>query len=180
MMIKGTTVINRGWWECCVGGGGGWRREWRRRSWAESMDHRAPNSTMPEPGDVCYSACPKAKWRVSSCAAGPRHTCMRAACTYSRKKSRSGIQKKPVCLPGKAGDSSCCSPLFARRHKKDGGRRSRRLHCTAYEILDWNWTQSRSSTGTLLRGLVLARRADANGKSWTLKTVATHTFYLYY
>lgn len=133
---------------------------------------------------------------MSICAAGPRHTCMRAACTYvlpqkkaglGFKKSRSACLVKPATPPA--------APLFARRHKKDGGRRSRRLHCTAYEILDW--TQSRSSTGTyrsrelegcaahskqwkLLRGLVLARRADANGKSWTLKTVATHTFYLYY
>jgi hypothetical protein len=123
MMIKGTTVINRGWWECCVGGGGGWRREWRRRSWAESMDHRAPNSTMPEPGDVCYSACPKAKWRVSSCAAGPRHTCMRAACTYvlPQKKAGLGFKKgRSACLVKPA--TPPAAPLFARRHKKEGRR----------------------------------------------------------
>lgn len=138
MMIKGTTVINRGWWECCVGGGGGWRREWRRRSWAESMDHRAPNSTMPEPGDVCYSACPKQSDVCRVARPGrDTHACVQHVRTPAKKaglgfkKSRSACLVKPATPPA--------APLSSRvaiRRTAAGGLDG----CTAPPTRSWTGT----------------------------------------
>lgn len=117
MMIKGTTVINRGWclvgvpvWAAAVDGGESGAEDPGRSPWTTGP--LIPQCPSPV---TCATVLAQSKVTCVELR-GRAETHMHACSMYVRtpaKKSRSGIQKKPVCLPGKAGDSSCCSPLRA-------------------------------------------------------------------